>query len=192
MEVKARISVQHNKGTPDMCLHLPPLKQKQSGFSVTELLLVVAMISAVGGFVVLSLVRGNRAAYRTDTAVEIAGYLQKARVDSMRRNPKDLAQMAQVKIFNRKFYSLVIDGDGDGNLDIPLVKSLPEQGGIEINGPFPKTYIFDSQGQTVDSQNNRVTPQPLTVGNGSGASAIKFSDDGKIVVVPAVKLTASK
>jgi prepilin-type N-terminal cleavage/methylation domain-containing protein len=175
-----------------MCPHLTHFKQKQSGFSVTELLLVLAMISVVAGFVVVSLVRGNRAAARTNTAVEIAGYLQKARTDSMRRNAKDPGQMAQVKIFNRKFYSLVIDGDGDGNLDIPLVKSLPDQPGIEINGPFPKTYIFNWQGQTVDSQNNQVTPQPLTVGNSSGASAIKFSDEGKIVVLPAVKLTASR
>jgi prepilin-type N-terminal cleavage/methylation domain-containing protein len=175
-----------------MCPHLTHFKPKQSGFSVTELLLVVAMISVVAGFVVLSLVRGNRAAYRTNTAVEIAGYLQKARLDSIRRNAKDLSQMAQVKIFNRKFYSIVVDGDGDGNLDIPLVKTLPEQTGAEINGPFPKTYIFNWQGQTVDSENNRVTPPSLTVGNSSGASAIKFSDEGKIVVVPAVKLTASR
>ena len=175
-----------------MCPHLTLTKQKQSGFSVTELLLVLAMISVIAGFVIVSLVRGNRAAYRTNTAVEIAGHLQRARVDSMRRNAKDPSQMAQVKIFNRRFYSLAIDGDGDGSLDIPLVKSLPEKTGVEINGPFPKTYIFNWQGQTVDSQNNRVAPQPLTVGNSSSASAIKFSEDGKIVVIPAVKLTASR
>lgn len=175
-----------------MCPHLTLLKQRQRGFSVTEMLLVIAMISVIAGFAVVSLVRGNRATYRTNTAVEIAGYLQKARLDSMRRNAKDVSQMAQVKIFNRRFYSIAIDGDGDGNLDIPLVKSLPERTGVEINGPFPKNYIFNSQGQTVDSQNNRAAPQPLTVGNSSVASAIKFSDDGKIVVVPAVNLTASR
>ena len=162
-------------------------KQKARGFSVTELLLVIAMILVIAGFAVVSLVRGNRAAYRTNTAVEIANYLQKARVDSMRRGAKDINQMAQVKIFNRKFYSVAIDGDNDGYLDVPLVMSLPEQPGVAINGPFPKTYIFDWQGQTVDSQNQRVAPAPMTVGDGSGASAIKFSDDGKITVVPALK-----
>jgi hypothetical protein len=30
----------------------------------------------------------------------------------------------------------------------------------------------------------------MTIGNSSGASAIKFSDDGTITVVPAVKLMA--
>jgi hypothetical protein len=100
--------------------------------------------------------------------------------------------MAQVKVFNRRFYSVALDGDNDGQLDIPLVISLPEEPGVEINGPFPKTYIFDGQGQTVDSQKQRVAAQPMTVGNASGASAIKFSDDGKITIVPALKTTASR
>jgi type II secretory pathway pseudopilin PulG len=157
-----------------------------------ELIVVLAMVSAVAGFLIVSLVRRNGASDRTATAVEIAGYLQKARSDSIRRNAKEFNQMAQVKIFNRRFYSIAIDGDGDGNVDIPLVKTLPEQIGVEINGPFPKTYVFNWQGQTVDAQNNTVVPPPLTVANSSGASAIQFSDDGKIVVAAAVKLTASR
>lgn len=157
------------------------------GFSLTEVLLVLAMVSMVAGFAVVSLVRGSRTVDRTRTAVELANYLQKARVDSIRRKPNDVAQMAQVKVFNRRYYSIAVDGDNDGQLDIPLVMSLPEDPGVEINGPFPKTYIFDSLGWTVDSQNQRVTPAPMIVGNGSGASAIKFDIDGKIVVVPALK-----
>lgn len=170
--------------------HLTAIKQNARGFSLTELLLVVAMILAIGGFAVVSLVRGNRTTYRTNTAVEIANYLQKARLDSIRRGAKSVNQMAQVKIFNRRFYSIAIDGDNDGYLDVPLVMTLPEEPGVEINGPFPKTYIFDWQGQTVDSQNHRLAPAPMTIGNSAGASAIKFSEDGTISVVPAVKLTA--
>ena len=163
-----------------------------AGLAAFELLVVIAILSLIAGFAVFSLVRGNHTAYRTNTAVEIAGYLQKARSDSMRRNAKDLNQMAQVKIFNRRFYSIAIDGDGDGNLDVPLVKNLAEQAEVEIGGPFPKTYIFNWQGQTVDSQNNRVAPPSIVVGNSSGASAIKLNDDGKVVVVPGVKLLSAK
>ncbi len=162
------------------------------GFSKIELLLVVAMISVLAGFVAVSLVRSNRTVDRTKTAVELANYLQKARIDSMRRNARDVSQMAQVRVFNRRFYSIAIDGDQDGQLDIPLVMSLPVEPGVEINGPFPKSYIFDGLGQTVDSQNRRIAPPPMTVGDGAGASAIKFADDGKIIVVPALKVTASR
>jgi Tfp pilus assembly protein FimT len=172
--------------------HLTAIKNNARGFSVTELLLVVGMISVIVGFVVLSLVRGNRTAYRTTAAVEIGNKLQQARLDSMRRNAQEINQMAQVKVFNRRVYSIAIDGDNDGLLDVPLVMSLPEQQGVEINGPFPKTYIFDGQGRTVDAQKKPVATQPLTVGNSGGASAINFSEDGKIVVVPALKFRASK
>jgi len=171
---------------------LSSLKQAHRGFTVTELLIVLAMISVIVGFAVVSIVRGNRAAYSTSTAVEIAGYLQKARVDSMRRGAQDLNQMAQVKIFNHKFYSIAIDGDGDGNLDVPLVKTLPEQSDVEISGPFPKTFIFDSQGRTVDLQNNLVEPPSIVIGNSSTASAVKFGENGKVVVVPGVKPRATR
>jgi type II secretory pathway pseudopilin PulG len=173
-------------------MQAPLEKSDAPGFSTLELVIVLGMISVIAGFAVVSIVRGNRAASCTRTAVEIANYLQKARNDSIRRQAKEMNQMAQVKIFNRKLYSIAIDGDNDGYLDVPLVMTLPDQPGLEINGPFPKTYIFDWQGQTVDSQNHRMASPPLTIGNSSGASAIKFSDDGTITVVPAVKLTATR
>lgn len=118
-----------------MCPRLNPVFQRQRGFSAVEYLLVLVMISVVAGFAVTSIVRRNRAAYRTSTALELAGYLQKARADSIRRAVTDINQMAQVKIFNRKFYSVAIDGDADGNLDVPLVKSLPEEADVQISGP---------------------------------------------------------
>lgn len=166
---------------------LTSFQQNKRGFSKLELLLVVAMISVVGGFAVVSLVRGSRTVDRTRTAIELANYLKKARVDSMRRKPKDVNQMAQIKVFNRRYYSITIDGDNDNQVDIPLVMTLPQEQGVEISGPFPKTYIFDSLGQTVDQQSQRMTPPQMIVGNGAGASAIKFESDGQIVVVPAVK-----
>lgn len=62
----------------------PPLtsvKKTRRSFSISELLLVIAMVSVIAGFAVVSLVRANRSVYRTNTAVEIANYLQRARLD---------------------------------------------------------------------------------------------------------------
>jgi type II secretory pathway pseudopilin PulG len=164
-------------------------KHSVRGFSIIEFLLILAMVSVIAGYAWVSYVREQRAAARANTALEIAQCLQKARIDSMRRNAKDVNQMAQVKIFNRSMYSVAIDADRDGYLDTPLVTSLEKQG-VEINGPFPKTFIFDWLGQTVDLQNHRSPPAVITVGNGSGASAVKFTETGDIVVVPAVGLSA--
>jgi type II secretory pathway pseudopilin PulG len=163
-----------------------------AGVSAIEILIVVAMVCIVAGFVCLKLIQGNRTAYRQTTAVDFANYLQKARLDSMRRQVKEISQMAQVKVFNRKSYSIAIDADGDGQLDVPLVMNLPGEQGIEMNGPFPKTFIFDGVAQTVDSLNRRVSPEPVTLSNSAGASAVKFSETGDVIVVPALKPTATK
>ena len=173
-----------------------PFTHKQStdmaGVSAVEILIVIAMLCIVGGFLAMKLIRGNDATNRQSTAVDFANHLQKARLDSMRRQVKDIDQMAQVKVFNRKSYSIAIDADGDNQLDVPLVMNLPAEQGIEMNGPFPKAFIFDGLGQTVDSLSHPVTPEPITVSNSAGTSAIKFSETGDVIVVPAVKLTSNK
>ncbi|MFN2515892.1 MAG: Tfp pilus assembly protein FimT/FimU [Pyrinomonadaceae bacterium] len=172
----------------------PPItfvNQDARRFSAIELLIIIAMVSVIAGFAVVNYVHGQRTVALTNTAMELAKSLQNARMDSMRRNAKEINQMAQVKVFNRSMYSVAIDADGDGYLDTPLVTSLEKQG-VEINGPFPKTFIFDWLGQTVDAQKHRSPPPVVTVGNGSGASAVKFSETGDIVVIPASRMKDAK
>jgi prepilin-type N-terminal cleavage/methylation domain-containing protein len=173
-----------------------PLNKKhlanQTGFSMVELVIVAAMLAVVLGFALVSFLRFGRNVQGTSSAMEIASSLQKARLDSMRRSARDVNEMAQVKIFNRRFYSVAIDGDNDGHLDVPLVKTFPEASGVEIEGPFPKTYIFDRLGQTVDAQNHPVPPPVIVVGNSAGANSIRFDNAGKVVVSPAVKAATTK
>ena len=145
------------------------------------------MFVIIVGFFAVRFFRGHRNNQRTSSSLELANYLQRARLDSIKRNASDVTQMAQVKMFNRNLYSVAIDGDGDNQLDIPLILSLPEHESLQFNGPFPKTYIFNHLGQTVDEDENRVAPQPITLSNDAGMSEIKFSDSGDIVVTPTVK-----
>jgi type II secretory pathway pseudopilin PulG len=154
-----------------------------AGRSALDLIILIAMISAIAGFVLVNYFREHRAVIRTKTTTDFANHLQKARLDSMRRRVTDTKQMAQVKVFNRKFYSVALDGDGDGNLDAPLVLTVPAEEDVAITGPFPKTYMFDSRGLTVDWQNHPITPEPITVSNSAGVSAITFSETGNITVV---------
>lgn len=176
-------------------MNAPLTNKKRSdaaGVSTIEVLIVIAMVCTVIGFVCLKLISGNDATNRQTTAVDFANHLQKARLDSIRRQVEDISQMAQVKVFNRKSYSMAIDGDGDNQLDVPLVMNLPAEQGIEMNGPFPKTFIFDGFGQTVDTENQPVKLEPVTLTNSAGASAVKFSETGEVIIVPAVKLSAAK
>jgi hypothetical protein len=176
-------------------MSLPPTANKlrdTAGVSTFELMIVVAMMCVIAGFIFLKLIRGNQVNDRQQAAVTFANYLQKARLDSMRRQVTDINQMAQVRVFDRRSFSIAIDADGDNQLDIPLVMNQPPEQGIEINGPFPKAFIFNGQGRTVDSLNNSASPEPITLSNSAGSSAVKFSETGEVIVVPAVKLTAAK
>jgi Tfp pilus assembly protein FimT len=162
-----------------------------AGVTKIELLIVVAMIFVVTGFLFFKLLGGSKADGRAEVSRELAGYLEKARSDSMRRNATEINEMAQVKVFNRKFYSVAIDENGDGHLDIPLVMSFTKEQGVEFKGPFPKTFIFDGRGQNVDMNKRPVPFQPVILSDSSGNSAVKLSETGQAVVVPAVKLSAS-
>ncbi len=159
----------------------------KTGFSKLELLTAAAMFFVVVGFFVVRFVQGSRTNQRTSSSLELANHLQRARLDSIKRNATDITQMAQVKMFNRSLYSVAIDADGDNQLDIPLILSLPEKQALQFNGPFPKTYIFNQLGQTVDEDEKRVAPQPITLTNEAGMSEIQFSETGDIMVVPSVK-----
>lgn len=167
-------------------------KQNTRGFSILELLVVAAILTIVVGFIVMHFVRGNKTNSRSSSSVELANYLQKARLDSMKRKPTSIDQMAQVKVFNGKYYSVALDANNDGYLDIPLVMKLPTEKALQIQGPFPKEFIFDGAGQTVDSTKRRVPPTPIIIGDESGATAVKFSETGDVQVVPSIKLTAAK
>jgi hypothetical protein len=167
-------------------------RKYEQGILIVELLTLATMCTIVIGFAVMHFVRGNRTNHRTSSSTGLANYLRRARHDSITRKPTDIEQMAQVKVFNGRYYSVAIDANGDGYLDIPLVLTLPIEHKLQIQGPFPKTFIFDRFGHTVDSTKRRVPFEPVILGDDSGATAVKFSEIGEVQVIPAIKLTAAR
>jgi len=116
---------------------------------------------------------------RANTAREFSAYLEKARLDSVRRHPVTTAQMAQVSIINATFYSVTLDSDGDGTLDAPRVINMPAGSNLNFNGPFPRTIYFNWRGRTVDAANTIVTPAGITNSNGYGSTAINITNAGQ-------------
>ncbi|MFN2497482.1 MAG: tetratricopeptide repeat protein [Pyrinomonadaceae bacterium] len=136
----------------------------QKGFSVIELLIVLSIISVLSGFALMQITRARQAMIRENAARQFAGYLEKARVDSLRRHATTSAQMAQVSIVNASFYTVAIDANGDGALDAPTVVSLASDG-LQLNGPFPRTIYFNWRGRTVDAAGNVALPDFVTISN---------------------------
>lgn len=144
-----------------------PLTQKKfsnaPGFSVLELLIVVTMISVITGFAFMQIARAHQLMIRANAAQQLAAYLEKARLDSVRRRPTIPAEMAQVAIMNATFYSVTIDSDGNGTLDPPRVISLPADANLQFDVPYPRTIYFNWRGRTVDSAGNIANPSWVTI-----------------------------
>jgi len=149
------------------------------GFTVIELLIVVAMLSTLTGFALIQVSRARQNLTRANAAREFGAYLEKARLDSVRRHPLTTAQMAQISIINASFYSVTLDSDGDGTLDAPKVISVPAGSNLAFNGPFPRTIYYNWRGRTVDAANSIVTPSAITISNGYGSTAINVANSGQ-------------
>jgi len=160
-----------------------PLTKKcaanNGGFTVLELLIVVSVISVVCGFALMQITRARQVMVRENATRQLGSYLEKARVDSLRRHPAASAQMAQVTLINATFYSVTIDADGNGTLDAPKVFSLPADSNLQFNTPFPRTIYFNWRGRTVDAAGNVASPPFVTISDSYGTSRIDLTTAGQ-------------
>ena len=149
------------------------------GFSVIELLIVVSIISVVSGFAIMQITRARQVMIRENAARQLGSYLEKARVDSLRRHATASAQMAQVTLRDATSYSVTIDADGDGSLDAAKVMTLPAGSNLQFNTPLPRTIYFNWRGRTVDSAGNVASPPFVTISNTYGSSRIDLTTAGQ-------------
>ena len=149
-----------------------------AGFATVDFLIVAVIILIMVTYVSSAIMQAHRWQAREGAAQQFANYLERARSDSMRRRATDSQQMAEVTILNGNFYSVRTDENGDGVLDAPRVISLQEQQ-LTIDGPFPRTFMFDRSGNYVDSSGNALKGTYVTFANRSGKSVVQVSDNGK-------------
>src|SRR5918911_1255323 len=93
------------------------VRRGERGVTVIELVIVVAMITVVCVFGLLQVASARRAIELTNQARQFAAYVDKARLDSIRRHADATAQMANVTITAANTYTVTIDADGNGTLD---------------------------------------------------------------------------
>jgi Tfp pilus assembly protein FimT len=129
-------------------------KGGERGVSIVELLIVVLMISIVTAFAVMRIGGAQRAMRLTNSAREFTSWLEKARLDSLRRHPTN-AEMARVTITSANSYSVTIDQNGDGSLDPARTVTLPDTHGATFAGiTIPTTIYYNWRGRPVDSSGN--------------------------------------
>jgi Tfp pilus assembly protein PilE len=144
----------------------------QDGFATIDMLIVAVIILIIVTYAWTAIIQAQRWQAREGAAQQFASYLERARSDSMRRRATDARQMAEITILNETYYEVKMDENGDGALDVPKVVNLREQQ-LTIDGPYPRTFMFDRNGKSVDSTGNPVPSTSVTIGNHTGKSAIK-------------------
>jgi len=130
---------------------------RERGISVIELLIVVAMIGVVTTFAVMQISGAQRAMRLTNSAREFMAWLEKARLDSMRRSTLNPAQMARVEITAANSYTVYIDQNGDGTLDPGRTITIPASQAVSFSGiNVPQVIRFNWRGRPEDNLGNRL------------------------------------
>ncbi len=134
-------------------------REGERGVSVLEMVVMLLMISVITGYA-LTRISGAQQFMRMENASrEFMSYVEKARVDSVRRHagppgPLPQPQMSSVTITGPRTYTVVMDFDGDGIVDAPRNMTIaPDQGVFFNTGgtPLPLSISFNWRGRTVDT-----------------------------------------
>src|SRR5229473_4741012 len=109
-----------------------------AGFSVAELLIVVALIGIVTSFALISFLNSNKSFKLAGATRTLSGYLEKARVDSVRRHGG-----ASVNMNSSTSYTVNIDFGGSGVVTARTI-TLPEGTSLRYTLPPASTSIDPS------------------------------------------------
>lgn len=134
-----------------------------------EMLIVLAIIVSAATWAFMRIAEAQQAARLAAATQELTAYLDKARLDSIRRHSTLVNQMAQVIIISPTSYSVTLDSNGDGVLDPPRIFNF-QPGGISFNvAIFPTTIRFNWRGRVVDDNGNPTnTPAAISLQDSKG------------------------
>jgi hypothetical protein len=134
MTAKTRIYRSRKKSNP------------QSGFSLLQVLIVLAVVSVVTGLAFVGISSARQRIRLTNSSRLLASYIEKARVDSVRRHPLNPADMAGIEVLDKTTYRVRMDFDGNGTLE---TRTVTLDSGVEF-ATDPIALVFDWRGRLVD------------------------------------------
>ena len=155
-------------------MKLPEKKTKRggdSGFSLTELLIVVAIISVVSSFALLYFQKSRKSFNITGAMRTLSSYVEKTRVDSIRRHGG-----ASIDINSATSYTVNVDFDGTGTatartIDLPqgttLSYTLPPANTSIDPSATPITIAYNWRGRAGTTVLLTLTDSTASVGSSS-------------------------
>lgn len=162
---KKRMDIQTNRGIPS----------KSAGFSMLELMVLVALIGIVSSIALISVQKSNKSLNVAGAARTFSAYLEKARLDSVRRHGG-----ASVDINSSSSYTVNIDFNGTGT-SVARIVTLPAGTSLSYTLPpatvsinpstTPISVVYDWRGRTASTvlltltdATSGVTPSRVVIG----------------------------
>src|SRR5215208_4024404 len=118
----------------------------QAGFSLLQILIVLGVVSVVSALAFFGIASARQRIRLTNSSRLLASYVEKARVDSVRRHPLAAEDMAGVEVLDKTTYRVKMDFDGDG---IVGTRVITLDSGVEF-ATDPIALVFDWRGRLVD------------------------------------------
>jgi type II secretory pathway pseudopilin PulG len=156
-------------------------RNAERGASIVEMIIVVAMIGVVTAFAVMQITGAQQAMRLSNSAREFMSWLDKTRLDSVRRHAAGTSTsgMASVKITSATSYTVTIDQDGDGTLDPPRSFTLAGTNGAAFAGiTIPATVYYNWRGRPVDSLGNLLSLSFRLQDSGGHTNPINLTSAG--------------
>jgi competence protein ComGC len=118
----------------------------QAGFSLMQLLITLAVVSIVSALAFFGITSARQRIRLTNSSRMLASYVEKTRVDSVRRHPLNAADMAGIEVLDKTTYRVRMDFDGNGTVE---TKDITLDSGVEF-ATDPIALLFDWRGRLVD------------------------------------------
>jgi hypothetical protein len=111
-----------------------------------QLLITVSVVSIVSGLAFMGITSARQRIRLTNSSRVLASYVEKARVDSVRRHPMTSDLMAGIEVLDRTTYRVKMDFDSNGTVE---TKDVTLDSGV-VFATDPIALAFDWRGRLMD------------------------------------------
>jgi prepilin-type N-terminal cleavage/methylation domain-containing protein len=153
------------------------LRLGQNGFSLIQLLITIAVVAIVSALAVYGIATARQRVRLTNSSRLLASYIEKARVDSVRRHAETAGQLAGITFLTNRSYRVTMDFDGDGTMETRVVTL--DEGVVIATNPLPDPITFDWRGRLVAAPDKRVS---ITLEYGNDQRSVDVTRSGDVTI----------